>query len=114
MKGSELIINESGFEEEILGRVASDAEFSECDDRALLIFGILVRRFELFEVRADRSHGGVELGEREPEVHSDKANDRPGELSQLCVQSALQQAGCFQRLAHAADPNDLDAIDRFG
>lgn len=114
MKGSELIINESGFEEEILGRVASDAEFSECDDRALLIFGIFVRRFELFEVRADRSHGGVELGEREPEVHSAKANDRPGELSQLCVQSALQQAGCFQRLAHAADPNDLDAIDRFG
>jgi hypothetical protein len=55
----------------------------------------LVGRFELLEVRADRSHGGVELGEREPEVHSAKANDRPGELSQLCVQSALQQAGCF-------------------
>ena len=114
VKGSKLIINESGFEEEILGRVASDAEFSECDDRGLLIFGILVGRFELFEVRADRSHRGVELGEREPEVHRAKANDRPGELSQLCVQWALQQTGCFQRLIHAADPNDLDALDRLG
>ena len=90
-----MIVNESGFKEEILGWVASDAEFSERNDRALLVFGILVRRFELFEIRADRSHGGVELGEREPEVHSAKANDRPRELSQLCVQSALQQAGCF-------------------
>lgn len=114
VKGSELIINESGFEEEILGWIASDAEFAECDDRALPILGILVRRFELFKVRADRSHRGVELGEREPEVHSAKANDRPGELSQLCVQSALRQAGCFQRLAHAAYPNDLDAVDRLG
>ena len=54
------------------------------------------------------------MGEREPEVHRVKANDRPGELSQLCVQWALQQTGCFQRLIHAADPNDLDALDRLG
>jgi hypothetical protein len=54
------------------------------------------------------------LGEREPKVHSPKANDRPGELSQLCVQSVLQQARCFQRLAHAAYPNDLDAVERLG
>jgi hypothetical protein len=54
------------------------------------------------------------LGECEPEVHSAKANDRPGELSQLCVRSVLQQAGCFQRLAHAAYPNDLDAVERLG
>ena len=61
MKGSELIINESGFEEEILGRIARDRQLGEDRDVAMRGLGDAERFEDELGVVVDCADDRVDL-----------------------------------------------------